>query len=370
MNLEQKLSVANEQLRNGDLQRAMGSLADLFGEVIDEPRSRMRLLEWVVERVAHPDPEFGAHIAVVGGALVEHGASANYLGRALMEPVLQSLVNAKRLLDRAATLPDEPGEDTLEVGDRHLSRATVEAFAAEDVDALNAWLSLSTWYRPAVAAWARQPSLLRELQATAAFRAALAAIGSATETSHWLSLLIETVFDARFVVLIPELREVWSVDAHGVVDMGQLTVLLSEALAEPLARLGASEVASPAVLDVMRGIGPQEGEGSYPSTFAFYQAASIDPASGLPQDGKHTYVAPGGTGDHSLPADFLPGTIAQHDGARLLVMVGPNGPGLRFVRVIPAVRTFDPLRAHVDRIRKIDEPDAAAWIARAHAIAT
>ncbi len=363
MNLAQALSVANEFFRSGDLHRGMGSLSEIFGSCVENPDARDLLLTWVVERVGHPDPEFGAHIAVVGGALVESGASAELLGRALLAPLETSLVNARRLFERAAQLPDEPGEESIPVGDRQLSQATLRGIAEDDVDAVNGWISLETWYRPAVAAWTREPAVLREVQANATIRAALAVLGRTTATTHWLSQLIETVFDAPFVVLVPELGEAWAFRADGVVDMGQLTVMLSEALADPLARIGASGIAKQEVLDVMSGAGPQRDEGAYSSTFAFYPVEAIDPSDGLPRDGVHTWSAPGGTGTHSLPPDFLPGTLPVRDGARVLAMVGPKAPGLRFARVIPAVRMFAGLVARISGVERVPADQATRWLA-------
>ena len=363
MNLAQALSVANEFFRAGDLQKGMRVLVDVFGSVSENTDARDLLLTWVAERVGHPDPEFGAHIAVVGGALVENGASAAQLGRAIIAPIETSLVNARRLLERAEALADEPGDDSIPVGDRQLSPATLRTIAEEDVDAVNGWISLETWYRPAVASWTREPSVLREVQASPTFRAALAPLGVTTATTHWLSQLIETVFAAPFIVVVPELGEAWSFEADGVLDMGQLTVLLSEALADPLTRIGASGVAKQDVLDVMAGVGPQQGEGAYSSSYAFYPVEALDPGDGLPRDGVHTWSAPGGTGTHSLPPDFLPGTIAERDGARILAMVGPKAPGLRFVRVIPAVRTFDALVAKISGVERVPVDQAKRWLA-------
>ncbi len=363
MNLAQALSVANELFREGDLQKGMRALVDVMQSCSDNADARDLLLTWVIERVGHPDPEFGAHIAVVGGALVENGGSAERLGRALIEPVEASLVFGRRLLERAEALPDEPGDESIPVGDRQLSADTLRGIAEQDVDAVNGWISLETWYRPAVAAWTRAPHVLREVQARPAVRAALSGLGATTATSHWLAQLVETVFDAPFVVVVPELGEAWSFRADGVVDIGQLTVLLSETLADPLARIDASGVAKRDVLDVMSGAGPQRTEGSYSSSYALYPVEALDPSDGLPRDGIHTWRAPGGTGTHSLPADFLPGTLAERDGARVLAMVGPKAPGLRFARVIPAVRTFDALPARLSDVTKLPAEQAARWLA-------
>jgi hypothetical protein len=63
--------------------------------------------------------------------------------------------------------------------------------------------------------------------------------------------------------------------------------------------------------------------------------------------------APGGTGTHSLPPDFLPGDLTVSDGVREVIIVGPKSEGMRFVRVIPAVRTFDGLEARVRDVRRV-----------------
>ena len=130
-----------------------------------------------------------------------------------------------------------------------------------------------------------------------------------------------------------------------------------------LGRIGASGVAKHDVLDVMTGAGPQRTEGSYSSSYAFYPVEAIDPSDGLPRDGVHTWSAPGGTGTHSLPADFLPGTLVERDGARVLALVGPKAPGLRFARVIPAVRTFEALAARISDLTKLPDDQARRWLA-------
>ncbi|MBL0212528.1 MAG: hypothetical protein IPQ07_01440 [Myxococcales bacterium] len=351
--------------------------------------------------IGHVDdehPQVGAHIALAGGALVEHGASPTELGRALVAPLERALVDAARMVAYAKQYghehahehadddgdvppddPDVPDDDeddeagdhgeagdhrhehdhgeghahALEIGGWALTDEQLETIAARDVAAVRAWASLEMWYRPAVAAWSRDLSVLREVQARSTLRAAIDALAGETATTHWLSVLLAAVASAPFVVLVPELEEAWAFTADGVVDMGQLTVLLSKALADPLARLGASGPATEAELDVMSGAGPQSSDGGYSSSFAFYPIEAADPTTGLPRDGIYEWTAPGGTGTHSLPGDFLPGTIAPRDGVRQLVMVGPKAPGLRFVRIISSSRMFDALGARISDVRKL-----------------
>lgn len=255
------------------------------------------------------------------------------------------------------------------IGSKAVTREILDGIAEKDLVAVQAWFSMDIWYRPAVATWTRDPGVLREVQRSQTLRSALATLGSATETSHWLSLLVETVFDAPFIVLFPELNEAWRLSADGVVDMGQLSALITPALRDPLARIGITEMPDEETLAVMRGDGPQQGDGTYACGFHCYPIEATDPATAMPRDGVHTWSAPGGTGTHSLPPDFLPGSLAPIDGARVVSIVGPRSEGMRFVRSMPAVRTFDGLRARVVGATKLSASDAARWFetAKRHA---
>jgi len=410
----------------------MQVLAELLDATARDAPARDQLLAWVGERVGDEHPQVGAHIALMGGALVENGASPVGIGRAIVAPVLRALTDAARMFaharehghqhgaeegdeehdhgghshdqedadhdhahshshshshendnendndndndgDHVHVHDNDNGDDnghadddhshSLEIGGWALSDDDLRTIAAKDVAAVRAWFSLEMWYRPAVACWSRDRSLLREVQGNRALRDALARIGRATETSHWLSVLIETLVAAPLVVLVPELGEAWRMTADGVVDMGQLTVLASKALADPIARIGGSGVATDEELDVMTGEAPQSGGGGYSSSFAFYPPEACDPEDALPRDGIHLWSAPGGTGTHSLPGDFLPGTLPESDGARVLVMVGPKAPGMRFVRIIQSSRMFEALTAKITDVTQLSAAQAKALLA-------
>ncbi len=358
----QELDRAIELFERGDVKLATQTLFAWVQQLAQSP-ARDEGLAAIVARIDHDDPRIGAYLALAGGALVESGAPAREIGRAIVAPVTHACEAARRFVARVGELPDEPGDDAIEVGDRSISRATLDAIGATDREAVIAWFSLDHWYRPAVACWTRDVGVLLEVQRDRELRAAVAALGSATSTSHWLSLLLETVLDARFVVLFPELREAWSFIADGVNDIGQLSVLLSEALADPFARIGASGIAEPEALAVMRGDGPQQARAAYGSTFHLYPRRALGD-DGLPHDDVHVWRAPGGTGTHSLPGDFLPGTLDTIDGARVLVAVGPKAPGRRFTRVIAPTRTFGGLLASLSDVRQL-AGEYDAWLSRA-----
>ena len=365
------------------LDQAMGRLFEL----IESGRDQETLMDWLIQRAGQEHPQIGAHLALAGGALVEGGAPAGAIGRAIVAPVVRALTNAKRMFAYAKQYghehahSDEESDDhehehdhdhegehdhdhdhdhdhALEIGGFALSDEDIRVIAKEDVAAVQSWFSLDMWYRPAVACWTRDLAVLREVQSNQELRAAIKAIGRETQTSYWLSILIEALGEEPVFVLVPELGEVWSMTAKGVVDLGQLTVLASHALENPLQRVKYSGPATEAEHDVMAGDSEQSGEGGYSSNFAFYPIEATDPEDGLPRDGIHMWEAPGGTGDHSLPGDFLPGTLPLVDGARLLVMVGPTAPGLRFVRIIQSSRMFDALPAAITNVKKLPDEQA------------
>jgi len=247
------------------------------------------------------------------------------------------------------------------IGTKAVTRDILDGIADKDLVAVQAWFSMDLWYRPAVATWTRELAVLRDVQQSQSLRAVLRGLGSVTETSHWLSLLIETVFESPFVFLFPEIDEAYKLMVDGVSDMGQLSALVAPALREPLERIGITEQPDEEILAVMRGDGPQQGEGTYSCGFHCYAAEATDPASGMPRDDVFMWSAPGGTGTHSLPPDFLPGTLTVVDAARVLLVVGPKSPGMRFVRVMPATRTFDGLMARVSAATKLSADDTRRW---------
>ena len=379
MNIKAELDELQAQFFGPERAASLGKLGEIVtrasGGTVAERGEAMREL---VARVDHEHVGYAAYLALAAGALVEAGESAVALGRALAVPLKRALINAARMFEYIAPFPDadeeadedeeehdhehdddEPDHDGFTIGSKWLTREQLDEIADRDVAAVQAWFSLEMWYRPAVAAWTREPEVLRAHQADAAMRAAIAELGGATETSAWLTLLIETLYDAKLVFLVPELGEAWSVIADGVVDIGQLSVLVSQALADPLARIGAS-VAGEDIRSVMSGEGPQQSDAAYECTFHCYPAQAVG-ADGMPRDDVYEWSAPGGTGTHSLPPDFLPGTIEAIDGARLLVLVGPRSPGMRFSRVISAVRTFDALAASVRSPTRLPADQVARW---------
>lgn len=312
-----------------------------------------------------PSPNQAADVALMLGALVELGADPAPLAKALLAPLTRWVAAAARFAEQVADFDDAPDDatDVMELDHQRVFRADVDQLHEEDPEAVASWFSLEVWFRPAVAALTRAPELLKAARADPALRDALNALGEVPGGARWLRVLLDSCAGERLVFIFPELKEAYELQADGVVDAGQLSVLLSSVLAQPLSRINASGPADAAVIKTMLGEGPQQANGSYASHFFLYPWRAMNPQTRLPEDERHWWHAPGGKGSHSVPADFQPATVEPLDGARVFFLVGPQLPSLkhRFVRTIAATRMFDQLPA------RLSEPvagDYEKWMTR------
>ncbi len=162
----------------------------------------------------------------------------------------------------------------------------------------------------------------------------------------------------------PEIDEMYTLRSAGVVDFGQLYVLLSDALTAPIRRVGGRAPAGRRMLDVMRGIRPQSVDAGFGANFAAYPWQAIDPEDWMPQDHRFVWMAPGGEGTTSLPVDFVVGELESIDGVRVMSVIGPNAKGMRFTRNVAGRRMFSGLAAELTDVRKLDEDEKRAWQAR------
>lgn len=236
-----------------------------------------------------------------------------------------------------------------------MSKADLDDLAYDEPAAAAAWSSLGAWHLPIVAGWTRDTATLREVQGDRALREGVEAVASEGGVI-WVANLLATPFDAPLVVILPELDEAWSVRMSGVADVGQLSVLLSRALADPLGRLG-SEPADDAVFDCMSGAGPQQVSASYQARFQLYPWEALDLESGLPKSGLHEWKAPGGFGNHSLPPDFWPGALDPiADGLRVVLAVRSGAPGtFNLTRILGGSRAFAALPARLTDARRLSD---------------
>lgn len=321
-----------------------------FSELLEHadalpPSERDGVVRALAPLVRGDDPELAARAALVAGALVESGASAALLAELVIEPIERWLAEAAREAQELADAA-ERGTD-----------------AVDDPLSGPALTSLDTWYRPAVAAWTRAPGVLTDAAARPRLREGLDELREGSKGAFWMWMLMSATRGERFVVLVPADRTAYAMTLDGVVDMGQLTILASHALPDAFAAIGAPP-ADDAVLATMRGEGPQLGRGGYSGNVHFHPWRALDPASGQPVDGRFTWTAPGGSGTHSLPADFLPTAIEPLEGHRVLALVGPKAGGTQFTRVLGRSRVFAGLRARIEDVEPLGRAGFDHWLDR------
>lgn len=320
------------------------------------------ILDEVIARVGSAPPLAAAQLALLGGALIEGDHAADTLAAALRNPLVSAMQLAARFIERvqAAADSDPPGEDD-DLDDLGLvTIATAAGLAEADPDGHAATASLEIWYRPVVACWSRVEGAPARARDDVELMTLLMGLEARTTTS-WIATLCFALRRDPFVVLIPELDEAFSLRVDGVVDMGQLSMMLGAALADPLARLGCSAPPADNVIATMRGEGPQELGESWSCDFHVWPWQAFDPELGLPSVQRYQWRAPGGTGGHSLPSDFRPGELVPIGGVRVVVLTGPKGP-VTFVRSLAATRMFSSVVAEVSGVRKLSDAEKASWL--------
>ncbi|MEZ4444557.1 MAG: hypothetical protein R3B72_36120 [Polyangiaceae bacterium] len=362
MELESSLQAMTEAFERRDEAAFSSAMQEVYARASSQAvGGRAAASEALLRSMVAAPPALGASFAIIVGALVEQGLESEPLAERLGAPLLEALVQARPMV--AALAEAEPAgdddEDAIWLGQNAYTTATVAALAEQMPQASSALRSLDTWFRPAVASLTRAPGVLARLQDDPELRGAIGALAPVSLGAHWLAQLIDSVVSEPFAFLLPEIDRGVAMTLEGVSDCGQLMVLLSEAMREPLAALGATVPAGDEILAVMRGDGPQQGSETYGADFHLYPWRAYDPTTRRPENGRFTWSAPGGVGSHSLPADFQPRTIEPLDGRRVLLVRGPS-EGL-WTRVISAARTFEPLRAAIRDVEPIDENHRRAW---------
>ncbi len=349
-----------------------GATAAIFEWVYENPEDGEEALRLLLPLLNKADIASAPHVAMLCGALVERGAPATPLAEAMLKPTIALLEAADRLAQHIQTLPlpEEEEEDLFYFGLRCVAIADLAEFAGADPEAMAAFDALDKWYLPFVASVTRSPDLFRALRRPEHLEGQklreLTERGGCS-TSYFLGLLLHATNDDRFVVLLPEIEEGYSLQVDGVVETGQLSILLSDLLQESLRKIGASGPAEGAVLEVARGEGPQVIDASYDCKFYLYPWQALGLETGLPEDQRFVWKAPGGTGSRSLPADFQPSAIEPLDGARVVLLVGPTLDEQRsFARVLSAARMFERVAAKVSAER-LSENDYGEWLGKLRA---
>jgi hypothetical protein len=301
-------------------------------------------------------------LCLCGGALIEQGARAPLLTGPLLAAFESALAAAERLRALATSLFAEQADEKLE----DMTEETWLQLASQDPEGLDAHDSLDGWHRPFAAVFSNDLAGLSLARQNPAITGPVDRLRSKVRGLSFVHALLQMIHQEPLVVLFPELRGGYLVLPSGVIDMGQLTILLSDPLDEPFRRVGAHGRAPAPVLATARGEGPQEIEETYEASIHFYPWPAMNPETGLPEIDRTRWEAPGGSGSHSLPPDYLPADLPPLDGKRVLLAVGPQVPGdraPRFNRILAGFRMFNALRAGL-QVTQLPAQEAARWLDR------
>ena len=297
-----------------------------------------------------------------GGALVELGADPSPLLDPLLREFERSLAATERLRELGATLFPEDGDERL----REMTEETLLALFDQGFEGLDAHSSLRVWHCSFAAVLSRMPEGLERARQTPGIAGAVERLRAVAPELSFAHALLRVLRDEALIVLFPEVEQGYRVELSGVVDMGQLTILLSDPLKKAFRSVGANGRAAGPVLEAARGEGPQESGGEYSANIHFYPWPAMNPATGLPEPDRAEWLASSGRGAHSLPPDFLPADLPMLDGTRVLLAVGPRVPGdrtLRFSRGLPGYRIFDALKARL-AATGLPRGEVLRWLAR------
>lgn len=316
-------------------------------------------LEIIATAFEHEQPDLAANLALACGALVEKGAPVEALARAIAKPITHHVQRAAEFVAFAELeAPVKEGElGGLWLGSHSISQASLEQLHAKHPVLAASFQSLEVWFRPVVALWSRCRSVLNEQRQNTALGEGLKRV-SAVSSAHWIRVLLGDTFEDPFIILAPESNAGFEVVLDGVCDCGQLAVLFAGQV--PLDSIGVTKRPSEAMIAVMSGEGPQQTDASYESDFHFYAWNAMNPATGMPEKDRFTWQAPGGSGSHSLPADFQPSAIEVLQGRRVLLVVGPNAEAALFRRVIPGTRSFGVQSATIN-VTSLSAEEIETW---------
>ena len=298
-------------------------------------------------------PERALFLAMVCGAMVEHGCDPEPLVQPLHER-LRSLLEASARLAEAcsARMPqfenededeDEDEEDAAEVFD-NIREEVAREMPAEDA----AWDALDGFWGLAIAVYSVNPAArlaARDLLEHAR------SIAQHHEGGHWLALILSVLDNEPVLVIEPETQSGIRGRISGVVDNFQLNVLLMDAF--PRSGMLSRRRVSKRVAEVARGEGPQQTEDTVTGVWNLYSWNAIDDGLQLPDPKDHS------ARDSWIWNEGMPADIPTFEGQRV-ILLGPAS----YPRTWQCQRMFDRLPASFEIEAALNKSEVTDWLQR------
>jgi hypothetical protein len=299
-------------------------------------------------------PERALFLAMVCGAMVEHGCDSEPLVQPLHER-LRSLLEASARLAEAcrALMPEadvenedegeDDEEDATEVFE-NLREEVAREMPAEDA----AWDALDGFWGLAIAVYSVNPAarmaardLLGHARSIAQFH----------EGGHWLALILSVLDNEPVLVIEPETQSGIRGRISGVVDNFQLNVLLMDAF--PRSGMLSRRRVPKRVAEVARGEGPQQTDDTVTGVWNLYSWTAIDEGLKLPDPKDHS------PRDTWIWNEGMPADIPTFEGQRV-ILLGPAS----YARTWQSQRMFDQLPASLEIEAELSKSEVTDWLQR------
>ena len=300
-------------------------------------------------------PERALFLAMVCGAMVEHGCDPEPLVQPLHQR-LRSLLEASARLAEACSVrmpeADVENEDDEEEDDEEDASEVFEDIREEVAREMSAedaaWDALDGFWGLAIAVYSVNPAarlaardLLEHARSIAQYH----------EGGHWLALILSVLDNEPVLVIEPETQSGIRGRISGVVDNFQLNVLLMDAF--PRSGMLSRRRVSKRVAEVARGEGPQQTEDTVTGVWNLYNWTAIEPGLKLPDPKNHS------ARDSWIWNEGTPADIALFEGQRV-ILLGPAS----YPRTWQCQRMFDQLPASLEIEAELSKSEVTDWLQR------
>lgn len=353
----------NKSAREDDLQQAAHDFFTAVEKVSKrEAEAQMALL---AEHYDLPDPERGAYLALLCGALVERGCDPLPMARPLRLRLQTLLEDCARLAaacrqempestapPRSVADRDEFGDDDEEGPDAVDENADFEKArqkVARQLPRENAsWEALRTFWRPVIAVYSVSPEARWAAQS---LRASAQQIAEFHEGGHWIQLILSVLDNEPLLVIEPDSRTGFLARSFGIVDNFQLNTLLMDAF--PLPSPTSLRRVSLTAAEIARGNGEQMSEEIVTGAWNLYGWKALRKDLRLPD--KTSYDS----NQHWIWNEGVPADIPLFEDRRV-ILLGPAS----YDRNWRAQRMFERLPARLQIEKHLTLEEATKWLER------
>jgi hypothetical protein len=332
--------------KKSKVEAAQSAADGLLSEIVQASKSEANnSLRSLVDHIQMENMHRGAFVALVCGAMIEHGCDPHLLSQPLTRQLQQLLELSARLAKACVAKMPKPKDDDDDPADAFAEarQAQIEKMPVEN----RAWEALETLWRPAIALY----SLLPTARANASSLLPLAAkIADYHEGGHWLRLMLSVLDNEPILVIEPDTRLGILANISGIVDNFQLNVLLMDGF--PRTSVSRRRV-SKQVADVARGVGPQQTDDTVTGAWNLYSWKAIKADLDLPvPDDVESRI-------HWIWNEGSPNDIPSLDGRRVILL----GPAT-YSRSWNCNRMFDRLAASLQIERKLSPKEVTEQLRR------